>query len=212
MNQSMPLRTPFWQRPATRLAVLSAALCAALCTAPIAHASGPDPYVGELMLFGGNYCPVGWLPAEGQTVRITEYELLFVLLNTTYGGDGVETFQLPDLRGRAAVGAGNGPGLAQQTLAHRGGAEAATLLPQNLPPHTHSMQASTQPATHTTPAPGRVLGTAQNGGAYASGGPSMNLQVTSAAGTGAPQPFSVRSPFLAMRWCIATTGLFPQQQ
>lgn len=209
MNTTMTLRTSLRRRRAARLAALSAALCATLCVTPLAQATGADPYLGELMLFGGSFCPLNWLPAEGQGLRIADYDALYSLLGTTYGGDGVNTFNLPDLRGRAAVGAGNGPGLAPLPLGNQGGAESVTLLPQNLPAHTHSLPASTQPATHAMPASGRVLAAAQNGGAYAAGGTTVGLQGTSVTPT--QQPISVRGPYLAMRWCIATLGIYPIQ-
>ena len=195
--------------PAARRAALAAAFCAALFGAPATQASSPTPYIGELMLFGGNFCPQNWLPADGRAMSIAEYEMLYALLGTTYGGDGQTTFHLPDLRGRAAVGTGTGPGLSSQTLGRRGGAETVTLQQWNLPSHSHSLPASTQPATHATPAPGRVPATAQNGGAYASAAPGVNLQATSSAGSS--QPFAVRNPFVAMQWCIATWGIFPPQ-
>ena len=137
MNHSMPLPPRLAPRrrpaalPAARRAAVYAAMLSTLCatwfTALPAQASSPSPYVGELMLFGGNFCPINWLPADGRTVNISEYDVLYALLGTTYGGDGQNTFQLPDLRGRAAVGQGAGPSLTPQTLGYRAGTENATL-------------------------------------------------------------------------------------
>lgn len=216
MNPSMPLLRPRAPRcrpavlPAARhaalLSTLCAALFAALFAAPPAQASGSDPYVGELMLFGGNFCPNGWLPADGRTLDISQNDVLYTLLGTTYGGDGVNTFHLPDLRGRSTVGTGQGPGLSNRVLGSQAGTESATLTTGNLPTHTHTMPASTQPATHATPAPGLVPATAQNGGAYASGGTAVPLAGSTAGGS---TPFSVRSPYLAMQWCIAVFGIYP---
>lgn len=73
--------------------------------------AGPDPYMGEIAIFGTNFCPRGWAEANGQLLKISEYQALFSLLGTMYGGDGRTTFALPDLRGRTAIGKGNGPGL-----------------------------------------------------------------------------------------------------
>ncbi|RYF71198.1 MAG: hypothetical protein EOO29_30470 [Comamonadaceae bacterium] len=120
MNPPTPQRTSLRQRPAVRLAALSAALCAALCITPTAQATGDNPYLGELMLFGGDFCPDRWLPAAGSTMSIVQNRTLFQLLGVTYGGDGVNTFNLPDLRGRSAVGTGTGAGMAQQALGHQG--------------------------------------------------------------------------------------------
>ena len=134
--------------------------------------------------------------------------VLYTLLGTTYGGDGVNTFHLPDLRGRSTVGTGQGPGLSNRVLGSQAGTESATLTTGNLPTHTHTMPASTQPATHATPAPGLVPATAQNGGAYASGGTAVPL---AGGSVGSSQPFAVRSPYLAMQWCIAFLGIYPSQ-
>ena len=208
MKHSMPLRPLPQRRPAVRRAALSAALCAALCAAPAAQAT-VTPYVGELLLFGGNFCPQGWLPADGRLLPIADNEVLFTLLGTTYGGNGVTTFGLPDLRGRAAVGMR--PQTPAIQLGESGGTENVTLLPYNLPFHTHDLLASTQPATHATPAPGRVPAMAQNGGAYAAGGTPVNLQQATSTTGGGQQAFSVRGPFLAMQWCIATGGIYPSR-
>ena len=186
---------------------------AALATASLvlgaspAQANSAEPYIGELMPFAGNFCPVGWLSAEGQPLRIADYEVLYTLLGTTYGGDGQQTFNLPDLRGRSPTGEDTGTGLGQQ-----GGAEKATITAARMPAHTHTLPASTWGATHATPAAGRVPAAAQNGAAYAPGGsPNVALQGTQPSYSG-PVPFDVRGPYTAVRWCIATTGIYPSQQ
>ena len=191
--------------PALRPLLLAAAVAGALPAQ-----AGIDPFIGELMLFGGDYCPSNWLPAQGQELPISSYQLLYTLIGTTYGGDGTINFALPDLRGRAPIGAGQGPGLNSMAVGQRGGSETATLNAQNLPMHSHALAASTQPATHATPAPGQVLGKAQNAGVYASNsGATVALAPTGVAGSPAPAPFSIRDPYLTMQWCIAVQGLFP---
>ena len=165
-----------------------------------------DPFIGELQPFAFGRIPSGWLPCDGRLLQIQSNPALFSLLGTTYGGDGVNTFHLPDLRGRSTVGTGQGPGLSNRMLGSQAGTESATLTTGNLPTHTHTMPASTQPATHATPAPGLVPATAQNGGAYASGGTAVPLAGSTAGGS---TPFSVRSPYLAMQWCIAVFGIYP---
>ncbi|GAD24727.1 phage tail protein [Acidovorax sp. MR-S7] len=192
-----------------RRAALCAAVCAAVWAAPAARASSSVAYVGELMLFGGSFCPQYWLPADGRLMSIAQYQVLYALLGATYGGDGQTTFALPDLRGRAAVGTGQGPGLPNKPLGAQGGVETVALTTAQMPAHSHGLPASTEPATHATPAAGRVPATVQNGGAYASAGTGVPLSSIGAAG--AAQPFDVRSPYLAMQWCIATEGLFPSQ-
>lgn len=183
-------------------------LCAALTATSVAHA-GDTPYIGEVMLFAtsGGWCPMGWLPANGAQLSISQNSALYSLLGTTYGGDGVANFRLPDLRGRTPVGQGQGPGLPAYTMGQTGGQENVTLLTNNMPAHTHGLPASTAPATHAVPAAGRVPAQAQNAGVYASGGTAVELAPTGVAGSG--QPFSIRNPYLVMQWCIAVEGLYP---
>ncbi|GAB2730777.1 tail fiber protein [Melaminivora jejuensis] len=193
--------------PALRPLLLAAAVAGALP----AQASS-EPFLGELMLFSGDFCPRYWLPADGRLLSVSAYETLFALIGSTYGGDGTINFALPDLRGRAPIGAGQGPGLNSMAVGQRGGSETATLNAQNLPMHSHALAASTQPATHATPAPGQVLGKAQNAGVYASNsGATVALAPTGVAGSPAPAPFSIRDPYLTMQWCIAVDGAFPSR-
>src|SRR6266481_8082864 len=105
-----------------------------------------QPYVGEIRMFAGNFAPAGWMFCEGQLLPISQYETLFNLIGTTYGGDGQSTFALPDLRGRLPLHFGNG-----FTLAETGGAETVTLTTQQIPAHTHAMIASTAPGTQNAP-------------------------------------------------------------
>ena len=172
-----------------------------------------EPFLTEIKLVSFNFPPKGWALCNGQFMPINQNQAMFALLGTTYGGDGQNTFQLPDLRGRAAVGQGAGPGLTPQTFGYRAGTENATLTTNNLPAHTHTVPASTQPATHATPAPGLLPATAQNGGAYASVANTSTGMAVPLAGsnTGGSQPFPVRSPYLAMQWCIAVSGIYPSQ-
>src|SRR5512147_1627273 len=110
-----------------------------------------QPYVGEIRMFAGNFAPAGWMFCEGQLLPISEYETLFNLIGTTYGGDGQETFGLPDLRGRIPIHQGNG-----FTLAETGGVETVTLTVSQIPSHTHPLLADVQPA-ESGAAAGRVL-------------------------------------------------------
>ena len=105
-----------------------------------------QPYVGEVRMFGGNFAPAGWMFCEGQLLAISEYETLFMLIGTTYGGDGQSTFALPDLRGRIPIHFGNG-----FILAETGGAEEITLTINQIPAHSHPLLASSSPGTSSTP-------------------------------------------------------------
>lgn len=116
-----------------------------------------DPLIGQVMLFGGNYAPRGWAFCEGQILAISEYTTLYSILGTYYGGNGVNTFALPDLRGRAAIGAGSGPGLTPHQIGERGGSEYTLLTQQHLPSHNHYADAS---GTVTSTVTGIAQGTA----------------------------------------------------
>lgn len=168
-----------------------------------------EPYLGQIAVFGFNFCPRDWARADGALLPIAQYQALFSLLGTTYGGDGRTTFGLPDLRGRTVVGTGQGPGLLSIGQGDRGGQAQVTLTPAQMPQHSHALVASTAPATHAAP-DGRLLAATQNAGAYAAaGGATATLAPTSVAPQGGSQPFSVRDPYLGMTACIAVWGAFP---
>ena len=170
-----------------------------------------EPFIGEIQMFGFNFNPRYWAFCNGATMPISQNTALFSLLGTMYGGNGQTTFALPDLRGRAPIGVGQGPGLQQVLEGQTGGSENATLLQQHMPLHTHALYASPQAATHAAPAADRALATAQNAGTYVGAGPSVPLRSDSVGGAGGSQPFSVRDPYLGMRWCIALQGVFPSR-
>src|SRR3954453_6845221 len=119
-----------------------------------------QPYIGEIRLFGGNFAPAGWAFCDGSTLPISEYDTLFNLIGTTYGGDGQETFALPDLRGRVPVHQGTASGPTFQ-LGESGGTESVTLTAQQIPAHSHSLLASGSQGTDNSPA-GRLPAVTQN--------------------------------------------------
>lgn len=191
-----------------RTAALATSL-ALLTTCAPAWADAEDPYIGALMPMAGKTpggtCPKGWLPADGRLLHIQSYTALYSLLGVSYGGDGQNTFGLPDLRGRTAVGVGQGPGLSQLDQGEQGGNDRTTLLLPNLP--AHNLAATTVTATHAAPDATRTLAQAQNAGLYASGGTPVTLAQSGVAGQGQPVP--TMSPYLTIIWCIATQGAFP---
>jgi len=194
-----------------RKAVLSALLSCALWSG---HAQAQqDPFLGQLIMTAANFCPKGWLPANGQILSISQNSALFALLGTTYGGNGSNTFGLPDLRGRTPLHVGQAPGLSYVVQGEASGQETVTLLSPNMPMHTHTQQlaVTTAPATHASPAAGRRLAQAQNAGIYADGGTNTTISAGETAVAGGSQPFSVRNPYLGMLWCIATQGVYPTQ-
>jgi microcystin-dependent protein len=199
-------RVPVWRR----LAVHSACGLAVLAACAQARADF-EPFLGSVMPMagkpGGSDCPKGWLPANGQILAVRTNSALFSLLGVTYGGDGVNTFGLPDLRGRAPVGMGQGPGLSPLSWGEQGGLANTTLSPANLPAHSHGLNASTTAATHATPDATRALAQAQNAGVYASSGPQVTLAQSGQTGGNTPVP--TMSPSLVIQWCIAIQGIFP---
>ncbi len=173
------------------------------------------PYLGGIFMFAGNFAPRGFALCQGQLMSISQNTALFSILGTTYGGDGIQTFALPDLRGRAPVGAGNGPGLSPVTLGELAGTQNATILTSNLPAHTHSLNASTSAGTQPLPT-GNVLASVQDsqGGqstAYINAAPNTPMAPTSIGQTGNGLPISIQSPYLGLNFIIATQGVFPSR-
>jgi len=179
--------------------------------APLRARAGDQPFIGELMLTGYNFCPRGWAAASGQLLPIAQNTALFSLLGTQFGGNGVTTFALPDLRGRTPIGAGQGPGLSDRTIGEQGGEEAVTLTTPEMPAHTHAAYATTQETNTTNPAgalPARKLRTLL----YRGGSPADTAMAADAIGvTGGGQPHDNMPPYLAMTWCIALQGIFPSR-
>lgn len=178
-----------------------------------------EPFLGQVMLFGGNFAPRGWAFCHGQLLPIAQNTALFSLLGTIYGGDGRTTFALPDLRGRAAVGAGSGPGLSDVREGQKGGRESVTLSVINLPSHNHSAIMKTGPDTTTTDvSTGNRLAHEARAGQdtfpiYTSeaGTDSMAADAIQVGNTGNNQPFSIQNPSLGLNYIIALQGVFPSR-
>lgn len=175
-----------------------------------------QPFVGEIRLFAGNYAPVGWAFCAGQTVSISQYQQLFTLLGTLYGGDGIQTFNLPDLRGRLPVGQGDGPGLTDRTIGQAFGSPNVTLLPSQMPAHAHTIQATNTTASTITPGPDLLPGTIPSPNVFYDAGtanpPGKNAFAPAAIGqTGGAQPHSNQMPTAALNYIIAMEGIFPSQ-
>jgi microcystin-dependent protein len=167
-----------------------------------------QPYVGEIRMFAGNFAPAGWMFCEGQLLPISEYETLFNLIGTTYGGDGQSTFGLPDLRGRIPVHVGTGGG-ASYSLAQTGGAETVTLATATVPSHSHPLLASTNVAQGSTPN-GNVTG--QPGSSskiYRPATPAQQMAPNSIGSTGGSQPHNNFQPYLCVDFIISLFGIFP---
>ncbi len=194
-----------------------------------------EPILGEVRIFAGNFAPRGWAFCEGQLLSISQNSALFSLIGCTYGGDCRSTFALPDLRGRSAMGIGNGPGLEPIAYGQKGGIDFKTLSQSQLPIHNHLATSSTTgsgsivhstdnavnevPETGDVPAVANFPGNlgAQRVKAY---GPATNLvngQPINTSSTitvqqaGASQSFDNRHPYLGVRYIIALVGIFPSR-
>jgi microcystin-dependent protein len=166
-----------------------------------------QPYVGEIRMFAGNFAPAGWMFCEGQLLPISEYETLFNLIGTTYGGDGQSTFALPDLRGRVPLHFGNG-----FTLAETGGVETVTLTVSQIPAHSHALLASTTAATTLDPT-ANVLCTAPLAATlpYGQDPPLTPLAPAEITSVGGSQPHNNFQPYLCVDFIISLFGIFPSQ-
>lgn len=186
-------------------------LVAALASAT--PASAQDCLMGELRLFAGNFAPRNWQLAAGQILPIAQNAALFTILGTTYGGNGMQNFALPDLRGRTAVGVGQGPGLSYWGLGESRGTETQVLNANHLPAHGHTVNvASNAAATTGTPGSDKVLAVAQNAGLYATAAtPTVPLHGATVGMAGGTQPFAIQPPSLGMNYMICVAGIFPQR-
>ena len=174
-----------------------------------------QPYLGGIFMFAGNFAPRGYALCQGQLMSISQNTALFSILGTTYGGDGVQTFALPDLRGRGPIGAGNGPGLSPTVLGEKAGSQSATILISNMPAHSHALNASTSAGTQPLPA-GNALASVQDsqGGqstAYINAAANTPMAPTSIGAAGSGLPISIQNPYLTINFIIATQGIFPSR-
>jgi microcystin-dependent protein len=168
----------------------------------------PEPFLGEIRMFGFNFPPQGWASCDGQTLPISQNTALFSLLGTTYGGDGTTTFALPDLQSRVAIHPGQGIGLSACTAGQAGGTENVTLLPAQMPTHTHSVHANNSLAEAHRPA-GRVLARAGTD-IYAAGPDGSTVMDARMLGdAGGNDPHQNIQPYLVLNFCIALQGIFP---
>ena len=170
-----------------------------------------DPFLGEIRMFGGNFAPLNWALCEGQILQISQNTALFSLLGTYYGGDGIRTFALPDLRGRAAVNQGQGPGLSNYVVGEMRGQEMVTLMQTNLPPHTHSVNCDGSASGQASPAghfPGSV-GTATERPYSTASNTTMAPNMIGVTGGG--QPVSIVQPVLCVSFIIALAGIYPSR-
>ena len=169
-----------------------------------------DVFLGTIRLVGFNFAPVNWALCQGQTLSIAQNTALFSLLGTYFGGDGVQTFALPDLRGRVAIGQGQGPGLSNYAQGQSGGVETVTVSSAQAPTHTHTLMAAAN-VTASNPGPGLALGTPLAAvRLYGTGSPTA-LAPGSIGPFGAGGAHENRQPYLGLNYIIALAGIFPSQ-
>ncbi|MBI1764212.1 MAG: phage tail protein [Acidobacteria bacterium] len=171
-----------------------------------------EPYLGEIRMFSGNYAPKGWLFCHGQLLSINNNDggALFSLLGTAYGGDGIRTFALPDLRGRAPVSQGQSVEGREFRLGDLGGAETVTLNRNEMPVHTHAPQMNANPGTSPTPA--NNVWAAAAVARYSDQQPGAALDYRALNPAGGSQPHDNMPPFQAVNFIIAVSGIYPELQ
>lgn len=169
-----------------------------------------QPYVGEIRMFAGNFAPAGWMLCSGQTLAISEYDTLFNLIGTTYGGDGQSTFVLPNLQSRVPIHMGTN----QQTfvIGESAGVETVTLTQQQVPQHTHALLASSSAGSSSSPA-GSVLaeasGTAGGELSYGTDPAIVTMNAQSLTPVGGSQPHDNMQPYLVISYIISLYGIYP---
>lgn len=175
-----------------------------------------QPFIGQIKLFAFPFNPRGYATCSGQTLAINTNQALFSILGTTYGGNGVTTFQLPDLRSRVPIHWGTGPGLSPYALGQPSGAENVTLTTQQIPQHNHAFMASTASATRR-PVVGSTFADDNAPGSIDFLAPNtpttsfVSLAPNSIGNTGGNAPHSNIQPYSATNYCIALQGVFPSR-
>jgi len=175
-----------------------------------------EAYLGEIRLFAGDYAPAYWLPCDGRLINIADYQALYALLGTLYGGDGVHNFGIPDLRDRLPVGQGSGPGLTPRTIGQTFGESEVTLTSAEMPAHSHPINASSDVASTGTPGPGVTLASTTTANTFydlgvVSTSTQKNFSPQAFSAVGSSLPHNNQMPSLALNYIIATQGIFPQQ-
>lgn len=173
-----------------------------------------QPYVGEIRMFAGNFAPNGWMFCEGQSLPIAENEVLFQLIGTTYGGDGEETFNLPNLASRVPMHMGTGPDGTTYQLGEMAGTEQETLTVQQIPSHNHALLASTSASQLSPNGAFLTVPTSSQQGVLlynTATAPTIALHPNTIQPSGGSQPHENTQPFLCINFIISLFGVFPSQ-
>lgn len=169
-----------------------------------------EPFIGEIRVVGFGFPPRGWAMCNGQLLAIAQNQALFSILGTTYGGNGVTTFALPNLQGRAALSSGQGPGLSNYSLGQAAGEGSVTLQSTQLPPHLHQVMGNSTPGTAASPAGGVWAVSPQADNMYSPSG-DTRMNPGAIAPAGGNQPHNNIQPSLALMVIIALVGIYPSR-
>jgi microcystin-dependent protein len=167
-----------------------------------------SPYVGEIRMFAGNFAPAGWANCDGQLLPISENETLFNLIGTTYGGDGQETFAMPNLNDRVPMHQGTGSGLSPRILGELGGSESVTLTSRQLGGHQHNLMGSLDTGTSPNTA-GAVPATSGGAKIYRASANGTTMPGDAVSFVGGSQPHDNMQPYLVIRFIISLFGIYP---
>jgi len=174
-----------------------------------------DPFIGQILAFGLNFAPKGWELCNGQLLSIAQYQALFSLLGTTYGGNGVTTFALPDLRGRVAINQGQSPGAKSYVMGESSGQEQVTLISTQMPTHNHVATFLGNGEDASSGEPGnKTLGSASANIYNANppeSGETLNAGSIQVGVAGGNMPHNNMQPYLTINYCIATEGIYPSR-
>lgn len=171
-----------------------------------------QPFLGEIRMFGFNFAPVGWAFCNGQTMAISQNTALFSLIGTTYGGNGVQSFALPNLQSRVPIHQGQGLALSPYVIGQQGGVENVTLNSNQMPQHTHTPNCNTNPGDQRGPAGGVWAQEATGQTAtYTQNAPNGTMSQQAIGMAGGNQPHYNVQPFLVVNFCIALQGIFPSR-
>lgn len=185
-------------------------------TSTPAYAQAGTQFIGQISAFGGNFCPRGWANANGALLPISQNQALFAILGTQFGGDGRTTLGLPNLSGRRPIGAGNAAGIGDFRVGQFGGSIEMVILPTQMPAHSHDGLVAASPSAGNSNQPVRnsFAATPDTVNNFATGDPAVNNMhpdILRINATGGGQVIQKLSPFQAVQWCVATTGIFPSR-
>lgn len=175
-----------------------------------------DEFIGIVKLFAGTFAPKGWMLCQGQLISINQYTAVFSILGTNYGGDGVTTFGLPDLRGKTAIGCGQAQGGTIYNIGQASGTENVSILPTNMPSHTHTLRVSNTEGSVAVPVTGNSLAAMVDTSvnkifSYSTAIPTVDLNPSTIALAGGNTPVSIMQPYLPLTYIICIAGVFPSR-